>query len=177
MGRGSKSGKRRKVALNVKIPGNWKEFLSCSQNKTEFFPMISEHMVATADLPPRKVLFATVRDECASTDKEADLDVISPCSHEEADTRMFLHMFSAALSGHKKILIQANDTDVMVLGMRAFALKMGVIEELWITYSAGTKFYDCACEGRKPGFAVFFLFISKIATSTFPPRANYYNNK
>ena len=34
------SGKRRKVDANVKIPGNWKEFLSCSENKTEFFSLI-----------------------------------------------------------------------------------------------------------------------------------------
>ena len=34
IGRGD-TGKRRKVGLNVKIPGNWKEFLSCSKNKTE----------------------------------------------------------------------------------------------------------------------------------------------
>ena len=113
------SGKRRKVAPNVRIPGDWKEFLSCSQNRTEFFPLISEQLLRTADLPAGKKLFATMRDVCGCTDTEQDLESISPCSHEEADTRMFLHMFDAALCGHKRILIEANDTDVIVIGMRA----------------------------------------------------------
>ena len=77
IGRGD-TDKHRKVGLNVKIPGNWKEFLSCSKNKTELFPLILERLIATAELPDHKVLFATVRDQCVSTDKEADLSLLSP---------------------------------------------------------------------------------------------------
>ena len=36
------TGERRKVDLNVKIPGNWKEFHSWSKSITELFPLISE---------------------------------------------------------------------------------------------------------------------------------------
>ena len=42
---------------------------------------------------------------------------ISPCSHEEADTRMLLHAAHAAICGHGKILIKTVDTDVVVLAV------------------------------------------------------------
>ena len=104
-----------------------------------------------------------------------DLDVILPCIHEEADTRMFLHMFSAALCGHTKILIEANDTDVIVIGMRAFALRMGVVEELWITFSTATNFsyvaiYDVVSSiGKSRAMAMpgFHAFTGCDTTSTF----------
>ena len=35
---------------------------------------------------------------------------------------MFVHAFGASLAGHKKILILANDSDIIVFGIRAFAL-------------------------------------------------------
>ena len=174
IGRGD-TGKRRKVGLNVKIPGNWKEFLSCSKNKTELFPLISERLIATAELPDHKVLFATVRDKCVSTDTEADLSLLSPTDHEEADTRMFLHMLSGANNSHRKILIQANDTDVIILGLRAFALKDDIMEELWITYSTGSKFCYVAIhqvvqsigKPRAMAMPAYHAFTGCDTTSTF----------
>ena len=137
--RGSSTGKRRKVSKNAKIPGKWSDFLSCSENKSELFPLISECLVDILNLPPGQTFVASVNDHSISTDNELDLSVISPCSHEEADTRMFLHMLSGNLMGHKKILIEANDTDVIVIGARAFALRIDSIEELWIAFSTGKK--------------------------------------
>ena len=64
-----------------------------------------------------------MNDHWISTDNELDLSVVSSSSHEEADARMFLHMSSENHVGHKKILIEVNDTDVVVLGARAFALR------------------------------------------------------
>ena len=62
---------------------------------------------------------------------------LSPCNHEEADTRMFVHAQDASLvDQHKKVLIIANDSDVIVLGIRSFVL-WSVMEELWIAYSSG----------------------------------------
>ena len=40
---------------------------------------------------------------------------LQPCNHEEFDTRVMLHAANAAEQGHKRILIRANDTDVVVL--------------------------------------------------------------
>ena len=88
---------------------------------------------------------------------------------------MFLHTLSAAINGHKKVLIQANDTDVIVLGLRAYALKIDKMEELWITYSSGTKFCYVAIHevvesiGRQHAMAMpgFHAFTGCDITSTF----------
>ena len=98
--------------------------------------MISNELSTSVELPDGKVLFLTRDELCLSTNKNDDLDSISLCSHKEADTRIFVHTFSAASSGHKKILILANDSDIIVLGIRAFALSSS-LDELWITYSSG----------------------------------------
>ena len=84
------------------------------------------------------MLLLTENETCVSTDDEQDLDCLSPSNHEEADTRMFLHLFGAVVGGHKKVLIIANDSDIIVLGVRAFALTSR-LEELWIAYSTGAN--------------------------------------
>ena len=44
-----------------------------------------------------------------------NLDGLSPCTHEEADTRLLLHAADCAQHGHKKIMLRTVDTDVVVL--------------------------------------------------------------
>jgi hypothetical protein len=46
--------------------------------------------------------------------KAIDTDFIAPCTHEEADTRMFLHAKHAAIGGSKSINIVSSDTDVFL---------------------------------------------------------------
>ena len=100
---------------------------------------------------------------------------MSPCSHEEADTRMFLHMLNGNLMGHKKFIIEANYTDVIVIGARAFALRSDTIDELWITFSSGKKFcyvaiHDVVLElGKSHAMALpgFHALTGCDTTSTF----------
>ena len=77
--------------------------------------------------------------DCRGT-ATADLTSLTPCSHEEADTRVFLHVGDAALKGHRKILIRTVDSDVVVLAIRAFALLEEMIEELWVGFGSGCHF-------------------------------------
>ena len=44
---------------------------------------------------------------------------MSPCSHEEADTRMMVHLADAVDRGHNAIMIRTVDTDVVVLAVAA----------------------------------------------------------
>ena len=37
-----------------------------------------------------------------------------PCSHEEADTRMFVHAKDAVSNGSESVIINFNDTDVVI---------------------------------------------------------------
>ena len=38
-----------------------------------------------------------MKELCDSTNKTYDLDALSPCTHEEADMRMFVHAHDASL--------------------------------------------------------------------------------
>ena len=62
------------------------------------------------------------KDENAVSIKSRSIDtnLISPCNHEEADTRMFLHAKLAALGSIKSVNIVSYDTDVLVKGVAVF---------------------------------------------------------
>ena len=73
------------------------------------------------------------------------VDVLSPspveregltaCNHEEADTRIFIHVEHASARGLKKVLISTVDTDVVVLAI-AYAKQLE-LQELWIAFGVG----------------------------------------
>ena len=65
-----------------------------------------------------------------------DMVLLAPCSHEEADSRMLLHVSHAANHGHHKILIKTVDTDVLVL---AVSVTQGLLpeDELWLAFGTG----------------------------------------
>ena len=76
------------------------------------------------------------------------VDVLSPspveregltaCNHEEADTRIFIHVKHASARGLKKVLISTVDTDVVVLAI-AYAKQLE-LQELWIAFGVGNHF-------------------------------------
>jgi len=59
--------------------------------------------------------------------------------HEEADTRIFVHMADAVKEGLRSILIRTVDTDVVVLAIAAVA-RLQTVTELWIAFGTGTNF-------------------------------------
>ena len=68
-----------------------------------------------------------------------DPDSLSPCTHEEADTRLLLHANHAALHGHLKTLIRTVDTDVVVLAV-SVAATLGAGYELWLAFGTRKHF-------------------------------------
>ena len=63
---------------------------------------------------------------------------LTPCNHEEADTRIFVHVKELVLRGHKVILIDTVDTDVVVIAISCFNdLSLFGLEELWIEFGFG----------------------------------------
>ena len=59
-------------------------------------------------------------------------------NHEEADTRIFLHLEDAVKAGYNKVLICTVDTDVVVLAVASVQRLSDV--ELWITFGTGMSF-------------------------------------
>ena len=48
------------------------------------------------------------------------MDGLQPCSHEEADTRILIHVKDAMNSGYKDAIIRTTDTDIVVPAVAYF---------------------------------------------------------
>ena len=106
-------GSRRRVEANKSVPNNWSEFLRINETKKELFELLSDK-VATATFPGTVII---TRGQIALSTDHTSVDRISPCTHEEADTRMILHAADGSSKGHNRIMIRTVDTDVVVLAL------------------------------------------------------------
>ena len=113
-------------------------------NKTKLFKylILAEQTIAIQD-KGKEVL--STSDCPVLTNSRENTARISPCSHEEADTRPLLHAFDAGKEGHMKVMLRTVDTDVVVLAVAFFSrLDLG---ELWIAFGAGKAFRYIAIHG------------------------------
>ncbi|KAG7486210.1 hypothetical protein JOB18_027320 [Solea senegalensis] len=69
-----------------------------------------------------------------------ELEALSPCQQEEADTRMMLHLRHAAEQGHTKAYLRTVDSDVVVLAINLF--QELVLSELWTGFGSGKAYRD-----------------------------------
>ena len=108
-------GIRRRVKLTTKVPRNWASFLRVDLNKEELFVEIA-NPIKNMEIPIDKQVFITRKDECLSS-ADLDLSALAPSNHEEADTRIFVHVADAAKQGHRSIVVRTNDSDVVVIAV------------------------------------------------------------
>ncbi len=94
--------------------------------------MLAEDLVRTA--PAGSLIVASSETE-VRVSNDINTNGLAPCNHEEADTRMFVHIKHAANRGHRKVTLRTVDTDVVVLSLSFFS-ELGV-EELWIEFGVG----------------------------------------
>ena len=87
-----------------------------------------------------KQLFTTKLDGCIAAPAGADISALAPCTHEEADTRMMLHVAAAASAGHRRQIIRSSDSDVVVLAVWTVAKLEQEIDELWVALGSGNHF-------------------------------------
>ena len=80
-------GVRRHVAPSSVIPGKWKDFLYINDNKTELFSFLA--MSTAAHVKTNKQIMITHRSDVLCIKLVVGL---SPCTHEEANTRTILHL-------------------------------------------------------------------------------------
>ncbi len=100
---------------------------------------------------PRLLLLPTtidVTEEIVTTQGEEvcvsvqwDTSRLSPCNHEEAETRMIPHVADAIQEGYMKILLRRVDTDEVTLAAET-AAKLSTISdlELWVVFGTGKHF-------------------------------------
>ena len=97
-----KRGKRirRKVSGSNKLPGKWAEFLHDPPNKQELFEFLS-YKVADWNCPANKHVVIT---SDSSVIIKGSIRSMELCNHEEADTRLMIHLLDAILNEYHKVL-------------------------------------------------------------------------
>ena len=108
------TGERQKVTSNGHVPNNWESFLRNNDNKTELYSLLAKSVynvhsgLVYASINTSSVCNKVVRSEIT-------------CSHEEADTRMFVHLKHAlAKDLIKTACILADDTYVVIIAISFF---------------------------------------------------------
>ena len=70
---------------------------------------------------------------------------LRPCNHEEFDTRVMFHAANAVSHGYQRILIIANDTNIIVLGISFFS-DIGA-DKLWVSFGIAYKLRNILIDG------------------------------
>ena len=130
----TQSGKtqRQRVLSTSPIPTNWESFLRLEENKDELFSFLSECMKSYN--ASGKVIVSTQGELVNTAGHIAlqDIETLQPCSHEEADTRIILHVLHCAKQGYKRISIRTVDTDIVVLAVGH--VQSLNVDELWVDF-------------------------------------------
>ena len=131
-------GIRRKVAGPNMIPRKWQEFLKDPENKKELFAFLSEK-VANAQFPIGKIVVITSGKNVITKGIDRSMQ---DNDHEEADTKILLHLQHALQNGSRSCLIRTVDTDVLVIITGKFhkLLSMCPDADIWIAFSTGKHF-------------------------------------
>ena len=132
-------GVRRCVEPLNAIPGYWYEFLRISDNKTELFSFLAKTVV---EIDTDKQVITTHNTDVLCTNCK-DVSGLAPCSHEEADTCILLHLKDAARRGNTRVSIRTVDTDVIVLAVASAQCLS--LSELWTAFGTGKNFRFLAC--------------------------------
>ncbi len=88
-------GVHRRVEQSSVIPGKWEEFLRIDANKVELLSFLATHLLS---LDTEKELVTTHHTEVLCNHLQ-DISGMSPCTHEEADTRIILHLEDVVKKG------------------------------------------------------------------------------
>ncbi len=130
------TGERRHVLATTPLPSNWQSFLQVDSNKDELFMFLAEYLAK--EVHHEKVFMTTADNSVLTSDPEMDTSGVQPCTHEEADSRMMLHVADCVKQGYKKITIRTTDTDVVVL---AVSVQCHLdLDELWIAFGTGKSY-------------------------------------
>ena len=107
-----------------------------NDNKTELFIFLADKI---AQMSARNKVIVT-KDDDAVSNQTINMEDLVPCSHEEADTRIFIHARQAIRYGSKAIMIKASDTDVLVIAVSVLpSLQQSGLQQLWVSFGQGNN--------------------------------------
>ena len=119
-----------------------KSFLRINANKIELFAFLVKHitqMVTTKQVVTTNGLEVL----CIPS---WDTSRLVPCDHEEADTRMILHLADAVNEGFHKNLLHTVDTDVVVLARPPKVQRKPMWTTLPEASTASRELLRCGCK-------------------------------
>ncbi len=98
---------------DVPLPKNWENFMALPANKSDLARFLSEEVLANAPHDKEIVVAGGFVDEVEvrSSHETTDLTMLR-ATHEEADTRLILHVVHSQLD---TVVVAARDTDVLLL--------------------------------------------------------------
>ena len=91
------------MAGKNKVPTNWKSFLRDERNKEELFKFLSGKVISFK-YPDNKEVFFT---DCPFLLTNSTTQSMQQCNHEEADTRLVIHLIDALKKGLSICLVYA----------------------------------------------------------------------
>src|SRR6218665_2728763 len=132
-------GSKRKVTSQGKMPKNWPNFLQSEDNKKELCPFLDDRL---KEADPRNLVFVSKEDGAiTNVDAYSHLTMNLSCNHEEADTRLFVHVHHAIRhSAIKTVAVLSNDVDIVVIAVAVFAdLQQDGMQKLWVAFGQSNK--------------------------------------
>ena len=101
-----------------------------------------------------------------------------PCDHEEANTRIVLHLYDAVCQGAQDILVHTVDTDVIVTLTGLFGNLPSSVN-VWVAFSTGKNYryycintiYQSLREDKSRALPFFHAFSGCDTTSQFNGKA------
>ena len=167
------TGVRRKVAESTKLPLNFRDFLRDPENKMELFQFLNAS-VSQALIPVGKTIVLTDLENVLSFGETFSLP---PCNHEEADTRIMVHLAQSLRDGMTKFVIKTSDSDVVAILTSLYhqlaAEYPGL--DIWVAFGFAAQFryihINRICARLGPQIAkcvaVFHSFTGSDTTSQF----------
>ena len=92
------TGVRRRVESKSLVPRNWQSFLRVDENKSELFGYLADQVMT---INTAKLVITTKGKDVLSL-QNYSTNMLSPCNHEEADSRIFVHIADAVYAGMEK---------------------------------------------------------------------------
>ena len=117
----------------------FKMFLKNQKSKAKYLDYLTAYLKRNNDLIPRGVKFifgGTSKDSgiahYITSTVSSSLDEFTCANHEEADTRIFAHLYYCVQTlGCSRVVIHATDTDLIMLSMYYYSC-LTTLKELWI---------------------------------------------
>ena len=173
------TGTRQRVSGSAKVPKNWPDFLASAANKTELFSFLATRL-AQGHIQYDKCLYITSADEVLSAGPGP---AMGACNHEEADTRVIVHVLHALQ--HANVgLVLTGDTYVVVILLSNFhhIAAANPAADIWIAFKTGksTKSISLNALASHLGpttckaMALFHAFTGCDSTSSFKFKGKRY---